>query len=166
MEERPKIKLKLNTPDKVLEILSWTSIILIWVFTITYYKNLPETIPIHYNGAGEADRFGKKSNILSLPLISTVIFIGITILNKFPYVFNYPTNLTTDNALRHYENATRYLRYLKFIIVIIFGIVVFQTIQNPNGQSDGLGIWFLPMTIGLILIPLIYLVIKSFKATK
>jgi uncharacterized membrane protein len=165
MEERPKIKLELTTADKTFEIIGWLLVISVWGLTITNYANLPETIPTHYNGAGQADRFGGKATILTLPLIATVLFVGLTILlNKFPHIFNYPTNITQDNALRQY--ATRMIRYLKLIIVVIFGLIEFKTIQIANGQADGLGIWFLPMTLGLIFIPLIYFVVKLFKAKK
>lgn len=166
MNERPKIKLELTTIDKTFEILGWVSILAIWVLTITSYTNLPDTIPIHYNAAGQADGFGGKTTILTLPLIATILFIGMTILNKFPHIFNYPTNITADNAFRQYTNATRLIRYLKFIIVIIFGLIALQTIRNVNGQTNGLGVWFLPLTLGLIFIPLTYFVIKSFKTTK
>jgi len=165
MEERPKIKLELTTADKTFEIIGWLLVISVWGLTITNYANLPETIPTHYNAAGQADRFGGKATILTLPLIATVLFVGLTILlNKFPHIFNYPTNITQDNALRQY--ATRMIRYLKLIIVVIFGLIEFKTIQIANGQADGLGIWFLPMTLGLIFIPLIYFVVKLFKAKK
>jgi len=163
MGERPKLKLELTTFDKTLEILGWTSILAIWVLTITNYTNLPDTIPIHYNGAGQADGFGGKATILTLPIIATVLFIGLTILNKFPHIFNYPTNITQDNALRQYTNATRLIRYLKLIIVIIFGLIAFKTIENANGEADGLGMWFLPLTLGLIFIPLTYYIIKTLK---
>ena len=163
MGERPKLKLELTTFDKTLEILGWTSILAIWVLTITNYTNLPNTIPIHYNGAGQADGFGGKATILTLPIIATVLFIGLTILNKFPHIFNYPTNITQENALRQYTNATRLIRYLKLIIVVIFGLIAFKTIQNASGEADGLGIWFLPLTLGLIFIPLTYFVVKSFR---
>ena len=166
MTERPKIKLELSTIDKTFEILGWISTLAIWALTIIYYTNLPDTIPIHFNGAGQADGFGGKGNIWTLPLISTVIFIGLTILNKYPQVFNYPTHITADNALRQYTNATRMIRYLKFIIVFIFGLIVLQTIRNANGQTSELGVWFLPLTLGLIFIPLTYFVIKSFKTKK
>ena len=166
MEERPKIKLELTTIDKIFEIFGWVSILAIWVLTITNYTNLPDIIPIHYNGSGQADGFGGKGNILTLPLVATVLFIGLTILNKFPQVFNYPTNITTDNALIQYISATRMIRYLKLIIVVIFGLIALQTIRNVNGQTRGLGVWFLPLTLGLIFIPLTYFVIKSFKKTK
>ncbi|MCB0849064.1 MAG: DUF1648 domain-containing protein [Bacteroidetes bacterium] len=165
MNERPKIKLELTTTDKTFEILGWISVLAIWVFTITNYTNLPDIIPTHYNSAGQVDGFGGKGYIFTWPLIATFLFIGLTILNKFPHVFNYPTNITADNALRKYTNATRLIRYLKFIIVIVFGLITFKTIQNVNGEASGLGIWFLPLTLGLIFIPLTYFVIKSFKTT-
>ena len=166
MNERPKIKLELTTTDKILEIVGWFLVIAIWGLTIANYSNLPETIPIHYNGAGQADGFGGKANILTLLLIATVLFVGLTLLNKFPHIFNYPANITQDNALRQYTNATRLIRYLKLIIVFIFGLIAFKTIQNANGNADGLGVWFLPLTLGLIFIPLIYFVLKSFKTIK
>ena len=165
MNERPKIKLELTTTDKTFEILGWISVLAIWVFTITNYTNLPDIIPTHYNGAGQVDGFGGKGYIFTWPLIATFLFTGLTILNKFPHVFNYPTNITADNALRKYTNATRLIRYLKFIIVIVFGLITFKTIQNVNGEASGFGIWFLPLTLGLIFIPLTYFVIKSFKTT-
>ena len=112
MTERPKIKLKLTTTDRIFEILGWVSIPAIWVLTISSYKNLPGTIPIHYNGAGQADGFGGKGNILALPSVATFLFIGLSILNKFPRIFNYPVSITKDNALQQYTNATRIMRCL------------------------------------------------------
>ena len=68
MDERPRIKLELNSVDISIELLGWTSVVIIWVLIITNYRNLPETISIHYNGAGQADRYSQKENILALPL--------------------------------------------------------------------------------------------------
>lgn len=126
MNGRPKIKLELTTIDKVVEILGWVSILAIWVLIVTNYTSLPDTIPIHYNSSGQTDGIGRKGTILTLPLIATALFAGLTILNKFPHIFNYPASITENNALRQYTNATRLIRYLKFIIVVIFGIMALQ----------------------------------------
>ena len=163
MKERPKLKLEHTQADKIVEIIGWLLIFAVWSLTIIKYQSLPDIIPTHYNGAGVADGFGDKWMILTLPLVATVLFIGLTILNKFPHNFNYPTEINEDNALRQYTNATRLIRYLKVIIVVIFGLIAFETIRHANGQTEGLGIWFLPMTMGLIFIPLIYFLIKSTK---
>jgi len=166
MKERPRIKIELTITDRIFEILAWISILTIWVLTIINYIHLPDTIPVHYNSAGQADGFGGKANILTLPLIATILFVGLTVLNKFPHIFNYPTNITHDKAFGQYTNATRLIRYLKFIIVVIFGIITFSTIENANGKAEGPGIWFLPLTLGLIFIPLIYFIVKSLTQPK
>ncbi len=166
MSTRPKIKPNLTTTDKIIEFIGWVAIVGIWILTLTNYSALSETIPIHYNGAGEADGFGNKGNILSLPIISTIVFIGLTILNKYPQVFNYPSKITKENALQQYTNATRMIRFLKFAIVLIFGLIVFKTIQNTNENADGLGTWFLPLTLSLIFIPIVYYLTKSIRLKK
>ena len=166
MAKKPKIKIELTRTDRLFEILGWTSLISIWVLTIDNYPELPDTIPIHYSATMQADGFGGKGNLLTLPFIATALFFGLTILNRFPHIFNYPTTITADNALRHYRNATRSVRYLKVIIVVIFGLISYQTIRHANGQAEGPGSWFLPFTLVLIFIPIINFVVRSFKTTK
>ena len=160
---RPRIRIELTVTDKAVEIIGWFALLAIWVLVISNYSNLPDTIPTHYNSVGNADGFGNKTNILILPLIASILFVGITIINKFPYIFNYPTQITEENALRQYTNATRMLRFMKLILVILSGLFTFKTIQGANGQSFGHGIWFLPLTLGLIFIPLTYFITKSFR---
>lgn len=164
MEPRPKIRLELNRADKVVEITGWVTLISIWILVTLNYSDLPDIIPIHYNVEGIADRFGDKANILILPLIATTFFIGLTILNKFPHIFNYPTTITENNASRQYGNATRMIRYLKLMLAVVLGLIAFKTIQNAGGQTDGLGIWFLPFMLSVIFVPLAYFIIKSLKS--
>ena len=166
MNGRPKIKLELDKAAKILELLGWVSLITIWILTLMNYSYLPETIPTHYNAAGEVDGFGAKRNILALPIVATIIFLGLKIIMKYPHIYNYPTTITTENAYEQYTNATKMIRYLNFIIVLIFGLIVLRTIQYSSGNADGLGVWFLPLTMGLIFVPIIYFIIKSIKTAK
>lgn len=163
MEKRPRIKLITTLGDIILELIGYLSLFTLWyLVTINYYK-LPETIPVHYNAAGNADNFGGKETILALPIIATILFIGMTILNRFPHIFNYPVRITEENAFRQYENASCMIRYLKFIVVVIFGVITFKAIPNSAGTSDGLGEWFFPLTLGFIFIPVIYYVAQAFR---
>lgn len=166
MENRPILKIALTSADKLVETLGWVAVLAIWILTITNYSNLPHTIPIHFNASGEADGFGGKGMILTLPIVGSVLFIGMTILNKHPHLFNYPIKMTADQALDQYTNATKLVRYLKFSIVVIFGLIVLQTIRKVNGEADGLGEWFLPLTLGLIFIPMGYFIFKSFQINR
>jgi uncharacterized membrane protein len=163
MNKRPRIKLQLKQTDKIIEIVGWISVVGIWALPLINYFDLPEIIPIHFNGAGKADGFGNKTHIFILPIISTLLFIGLTILNKHPHIFNYPSQITKENAVDQYTNATRMMRVLKLVIVLLFGLIVFKTIQNVNGHADGLGTWFLPFTIGLFIMLTLYFLMMSMK---
>ena len=164
--ERPKITLVPSTADKLVELLGWIILLALWGWTFSHYSTLPGTIPTHFNAAGEADGFGSKASIIGLPVIATLLFIGLTVLNRYPHSFNYPTAITQDNALRLYTLATRMLRYLKLVLVLVFGGIEFMTIQNATGKAAGLGAWFLPLTLVLVFLPLIYFVVKSVQANK
>lgn len=161
MKERPRIKIELTVVDKIIEVISSVLLIAIWILTITNYQNLPETIPIHFDNNGVADGFGNKSMIFHLPIVATVIFIGLTILNKFPHSFNYLQQITIENAFKQYRNATRMMRVLKLIIMSVFGLISYQVIKHAVGEIDGLGIWFLPFVLISIFVPTIYFMIKS-----
>jgi len=87
-------------------------------------------------------------------------------LNKFTDLHNNSNKIIQENPIKQYYYVTRLIRYLKLIIVVLFGVIVSQTIRYINGQTDGLGVWFLPFALGIIFLPLIYFVAKSIKATK
>ena len=158
-EERPKLKVQLSPTDHVFELLGWGVLLALWVWTGTSYSSLPDTIPTHFNAAGEADGFGTKASIVGLPIIATLLHIGLTLLNRVPHIFNFPTPITQENALRQYTNATRMIRYLKLILVLVFAGISFQN----HSIGEGLGVWFLPLTLVLIFMPLLYFMIKSFQ---
>ena len=163
MAGRPKIKLELTRSDKILEIMGGGLIFAIWILALVSYPSLPENIPMHYNAAGEADAFGDKSSILGLPFVATALFIGLSILNKQTHTFNYPDKITEKNAEYQYRNSTKMLRFLKLVIVIIFGMATYLTIRSAHQDTPQLGKWFLPLTLGLIFIPVIYFLIRAYR---
>lgn len=163
MNGLPKVKVSLTRIDICVEILGWIALVGIWILIGVHYTQLPDTIPTHYNASGVADSFGNKKNILTLPIVATFLFLGVTLLNKYPHNFNYLEEITPKNALQQYTNATRMLRVLKLVIVIVFGFIAYKTIGHANGNSQGLGTWFLPFTLALIFIPIFYFLIKANK---
>lgn len=160
MDNRPKIKLVLSTTDKLIESISWLALIGLWYLVLANYSTLPETIPIHFNLAGKADGFGNKGNLFILPIISTIVFIAMSFLNKYPHTFNYLKTITEENALYQYGNATRFIRFLKLITVIIFGLISFEIIQIANKNTEAFNIWLLPLMLGLLLVSMAYYIIK------
>lgn len=163
MNPLPEIPLELTNKDNFLEVIGGVLLLTYWVYACLHYANLPEIIPIHYNALGEADGYGSKNSLFLLPAITSVLFLGITILNKYPHKFNYLVDITEENALRNYTLATRLLRVMKVIITIIFFLITFMTVRNAYGSSNGVGTWLLPTILAIIVIPSIYFLVQLSK---
>lgn len=163
MEKRPKIKIQLTLTDKIIEVTSYFALIAFWLMNIFSFSTLPETIPTHYNGMGEVDDYGPKATIFFLPVLGTVLFAFLTYIIKKPETFNYTVEITEENALAQYTNATKLLRFMKLGLLILFIIIDYKTIATSNGASDGLGKWFLPFTIAMIFLPILFSVYKSYS---
>ena len=161
MEGQPKLKVTLFATDWIIEILAVVTLLAIWIVVLVNYANLPDEIPTHYNGSGEADGFSHKNEIFALPIVTTILFAGLTIINRFPHIFNYPTEITPDNAALQYKFMTRMIRFLKLSIAVIFLMIVLGTVATANEITNGLGKWFLPCVMALIFVPTLYFIIRS-----
>lgn len=161
MEARPKIRIELSKLDKVLETLCITLLIALWVGTIAFFSELPGQIPSHFNARGQADDFSSKKQIFVLPTVATIIYVGMTLLNRHPHIYNYLTTVTMENARQLYTSATRLLRILKLAVVVIFSGLVFMTYKTALANGDGPGAWFLPFVLALMIVPSIFYLLKS-----
>jgi hypothetical protein len=160
--KRPKIKIWLTLFDLIVEIAGFVAVLAMWILLLTTYSTLPDLIPIHFNGIGEVNHFGEKNSIFMLPVIATVLYAVITILSRFPHILNYPVKITENNASFQYRNMLRMIRIVKLMIVLIFGYLLLHTILNTGENTQGLGIWFMPVSLAIVFIPVIYFMVKSF----
>jgi len=163
METRPRIKLELSTGDRFIEAISWAFLAILWILTLTFYDKLPDIIPTHFDALGQPNDHGSKLVIMFLPVIGTLVFLGLTVLNMYPHVFNLPVKITESNAYRQYTNATRMIRVLKISITLVFSLGVVMIIKAANESTVGSNIWFIPIVLGLFILPLIYYFTKAIK---
>ncbi|WP_344978061.1 DUF1648 domain-containing protein [Compostibacter hankyongensis] len=157
------MKSMLSSADRAAEISGWVILAGLWILTLWSYPGLPDIIPVHYSGTGQVDGYGSKSALLILAAIGTFLFIGMTILTRYPFIFNHPTGITETNKVGQRTGAIKLIRYLKLLVVLVFTIIVYSTLQIVSGKSGGLRIWFLPLIEGLIFVPVVYFVIRSLR---
>lgn len=163
MDTRPKIKLTLSPLDNAFELTGKIFLVVMWGLTVYTFFKLPTTIPIHFNASGRADGYGNKITLLFLPVLATLLYVGLTQLNKYPHIFNYMVDITEENAPRQYAIATRILRFIKVAILLIFSLVILFVYLTIIGVTNGLGSWFLPFTLALFLVPVIITISQSLK---
>ena len=139
------MKLKRNRYDVFADILCLVLLIGILIYLFVNWSSIPDKIPGHYNSAGEIDRMGNKGELLILPIISWLMFLGMTVVERFPQAWNTGVRVTEDNKERVYRTIKNMLSTMKIIIVAIFS---YLTINSAQGLS--LSAWFLPVFLLLI----------------
>ena len=162
-EKRPKITVPQNSTDLWIDRFSFLLFFIIWLSVFVYYPDLPDEIPTHFNGRGQADAFGSKQSIWVLMGVFSSIFIGIYILNKYPHLHNYTVKITEENALKNYRFSTRVLRVVNFLNLLVLAYIL-KTMMTPyEKQSTAFGGWFLPTIMIGSLVLIIYIFVKANK---
>ena len=147
----------MKTISLVLKVISFVVLILIWIFTIVNFKNLPETIPIHYNIAGTPDGFGPKSTIWFETTLTTALFLFVMYVSKKP---NFPQNIKKKPVLTEFI-----VSILLLIIMLIFADINYESIQNALGKTNGLSS-IIHYLLGLVFIFVFGLLIYSYIISK
>ena len=166
MEKRPRLRPEPNQTDEIIELAGWVLIVILWGLTLYSYTTLPDKIPTHFNMAGQADKWSSRNAFFVLPVVGTVVFIGLTILNRYPYLFNYPVTITNENALAQYTNATKMMRWLKLSLGMLWCIINRFTYSISKENSNRFNYWLLSIPLLMVLIPTVYFTRKSIKMDK
>lgn len=163
MLEEKNIKVSaFNTRKLLAEIAAISLLIMLWGVSIWAYFNLPQSIPVHFNFKGNADRYGSKSNLFILSIIATIIYVGLTLLPRFLSRFNFPNTKTKENTADQIAMAANVFMYLKIIVLFIFLVLNLLTCFVSLKLAEGMGGWFY-LLLAMLFIPTIVIVRKAIK---
>ncbi|MFN4198440.1 MAG: DUF1648 domain-containing protein [Flavobacterium sp.] len=161
MSNPPVIALPKTSSDRTLDLMTVFLLVVFWGISFYYYNDLPEEIPIHFDYAGEVDNYADKKTIFLLPLFGSMLAGFLTLVSRHPETFNYTVTITQENAERQYRNAMLMMRVMRIVIVFVFMLIDWEVIQIALGNSEGLGVWFLPILLIVVFVPIIYFAIRS-----
>lgn len=131
------------------------------VYAAISYGNLPEKIPTHFNLKGEADDWGNKGTIFLMPLMILPSYMVMYFLSKSPDSLNLNVKVTKENAPRVYAAARSLMILLNFEIVVITAYITWGMVQAGKGKNTlGIGVWDLPLMIGIVLGTVVYFMWK------
>ena len=125
----------------------WVLLVFLWGFTLVHFGDLPDRVPIHYDVLGKPNHYGSQSYIWGLPLLASILLIILAIYQK-------------KMPLKEMEKEI--FGWLKISILLIFGYIQLQSFLIALRRSNGLGPWFLPLSVALTLVPLLFS-LKKFK---
>ncbi|HOI32865.1 MAG: DUF1648 domain-containing protein [Bacteroidales bacterium] len=156
MNSQPKFCPKPTSGDIQIEWFGYLLLLAGWIFALWAYVESPEEIAVHFNVKGQPDGYGNKITLMVLQLIGTMTFVGLTWLNKFPHIFNYPIKITAENREFQYRLAMRLIRWLKISILLIFLFITFAMYQSARQEeASGMLVWLMPAILAVTFLPLI-----------
>lgn len=124
---------------------------LIWL-AFTYGK-LPDKVPSHFGGAGEADAWSGKESILFLAVSEAVLYLGITGVQKFPQIWNVPGR--EGDRERAYKECLSLILVVKLLMVLNLSYMLVC-----SARGTGLGVWFTPVSLVLLFGSMAYYIWK------
>jgi uncharacterized membrane protein len=146
---RPKLKIAFDAFDIIIECISIALLLMMWLYVITEYSTLSDTVASHFNAQGKADGFSNKSIVLLIPCIATFTYALMLVLSKYPHLHNYMVNITPENAYKNYKFSIRLLRIVNFLCVVLMVYITYYIIEGAKGREMSLGSLFIPLVIGL-----------------
>jgi uncharacterized membrane protein len=164
-EKRPVLDIPLSSMEIIIEITAVLGMFFSIYIIIQSWAILPNTIPTHFGPSGKPDGWGGKESLLLLPGLGILlIYVPMTILNRFPHIFNYLRPITEQNARVQYYYARLFMSCLKVEIVWLFAYMSWRTVETALGKAEGMGLWSLPMILILIFGTIGIYIYKSFQA--
>ena len=153
MEE--PIKIERNALDILETIVSLLSLVGVVVYLILTWKTIPDQIPMHYNAAGEINRWGSKSELIVLPIISWLMFGLITLIERYPSVWNTGVRITDNNRTEVYRLLKNLIAVVKIFVLLMFG-----SITVISSLSLSLPVWYILGFIVLLFGAIAYFIVR------
>lgn len=161
--DRPMIEIEKTRSEWIWDIIGFLFFIGSIIFLLSVWNTLPDQVPTHFNAAGEVDHMGSKWQLLILPGIGIGIALFMKFVEKHPEIHNYPARLNESNAEQFYLQSRKIVNQLKNMILIIFTLILFESVSIALGWGGGFGEWFLPITIVGLGVPIVLGIINQSK---
>ena len=139
------MKIENTKADRILDLIGWIMLIGTLAYLILGWSSFPDQIPMHYNGAGEIDRWGGKGEIIFLEVVMWILYLGIGLVEKYPQIWNTGVEVTPQNKERVYRILKYMLKTLKTLTALIFAYLIVNSLQGTPLPG-----WFTPVTLILV----------------
>lgn len=157
---KQETNIKFSTSDYALIAISAILLLLTWGNAIAYYSELPETIAVHFNGAGKPDGFGSKNHIWFAPILFTILS-GLFILGaKKPNHLNLSDEIVPLSKLKVASKLYIFSSLLLSSLVLLITHSMIITSLNENASTQ----WMMPVIFGLVIIYLLAIFYYQYKS--
>ncbi|PID14680.1 hypothetical protein CSV63_11335 [Sporosarcina sp. P34] len=135
--KKPKLDIEKPAIAKAFDVLVIALFAAALVYLLLQWNQLPDRIPAHFGANGEVDRYGSKIELLLLSVIGIVMWVGLWIVEKYPYMFNY-MNLRPDNVEIQYRYGVLFMNVIKNLSTLVVVFLLWQSVDIALARIDSL----------------------------
>ena len=136
------IKIERNALDIIEAIVSLSCLVGVTLYLILAWNTIPAQVPSHYNAAGEVNHWGSKSELIIFPIISWLIYGMITLVERYPQIWNTVVRITEENRDQVYRLLKSMISLVKMLVLLVLA-----SLTVLSSLSLSLPIWYLPAFI-------------------
>ena len=115
-------------------------------YAFAVWGRIPPRVPVHFGARGLPDAWGARSSLLLLPVLGVALFVVLTVLERFPRLYNYPVRLTAQNAEALFRLGRQLVVTVKLTTTAILAYLFWASTRVALGEMPGLHAWFFPAT--------------------
>ena len=148
---RDRKKKPITLSDRILELVAAAMAVLLLILTGVLYSQAPETIPTHFNFAGDADGWGGKGFYW---ILAAIMLVGMIICASAAYnrkLVNLPIRLKEPVFYRQIGLISRMCRIMTITFGFIWLAVLLAMSASFIGMPEGLSVAFIPLSVVLML---------------
>ncbi len=149
------IKIERNSLDIIEAIVSLSCLVGVALYLILAWSTIPAKVPMHYNAAGEVNKWGSKSGLIIFPIISWLIYGLITLIERLPQIWNTGVRITEENRAQVYRLLKDLIAWVKMITLSVFGCL---TVLSSLARN--LSVWFLLAFVVLLFSVIAYYIVR------
>jgi uncharacterized membrane protein len=150
----------------VRELIALAGLVFSVMVVADFYSRLPERIATHFNEAGAANGFGAKSTLWVLVGIAALLYATLSAISSLPRVVNLKRPLAPEREKVVLAESMAMVGWIKAEVCWMFAYLCLAMVRNGMGLQVGLGWWFLPVTLVVVLGTCVVCLVKIFGAIR
>jgi uncharacterized membrane protein len=128
------------------EILAAAALLFAIVTAATSYSTLPQRIATHFNASGIANHWGDKSALWEVVGIACLLYLVLTFI-RFAPASTFSVPVPPEQRAAAIPIALDMIAWVRAEAMCMFAFLTWAIVATTEGRSQGLGIWFLPVTL-------------------
>ena len=148
---RDRKKKPITLSDRILELVAAAMAVVMLVLTGVLYSKAPDTVPTHFNFAGDADGWEGK---VFYWILAGIMLVGMAICASAAYnrkLVNLPIRLKPEVFYRQIGLISRMCRIMTIALSLIWLAVLLAMSASFIGLPEGVAVALIPLSVMLML---------------